>query len=241
MHSSNHAASEKAIVTGLALRVLSLFILTGATVLLQAQTDAADSQAPAVRHNSWSERAAMPTALKFATTGVIGADIYVVGGVTNTAVVAKNQVYNPVTNKWSTKAPLPLATFDAASAVVNNGLYVFGGSNDGVTVTDAVWAYNPATNKWSAKSPMPMARASAGATVENSIIYVIGGADGTNLFTTVESYNPATDTWDEEASLTVGKSEPSVGLAGTKIVAADGFSISGNTGDNEGYDASTNS
>ena len=63
MHSSNHAASEKAIVTGLALRVLSLFILTGATVLLQAQTDAADSQVPAVRHNSWSERAAMPTAL----------------------------------------------------------------------------------------------------------------------------------------------------------------------------------
>jgi len=74
VHSSNHAPSEKAIVTGLALRMQSLFILTGATVLLQAQTDAADSQVPAVRHNSWSERAAMPTALKFATTGVIGAD-----------------------------------------------------------------------------------------------------------------------------------------------------------------------
>ena len=74
MHSSNHAASEKAIVTGLALRMLSLFHSHRSNGSAQAQTDAADSQAPAVRHNSWSERAAMPTALKFATTGVIGAD-----------------------------------------------------------------------------------------------------------------------------------------------------------------------
>jgi hypothetical protein len=39
----------------------------------------------------------------------------------------------------------------------------------------------------------------------------------------------------------VGKSEPSVGTVGTTIVAADGYNGSEVTGDNEGYDVSTNS
>jgi len=89
---------------------------------------------------------------------------------------------------------------------------------------------------------MPTARASAAAAVENNIVYVIGGTDGRqNRLNTLESYNPATDTWKEEAPLIVGKSEPSVGLVGTTIVAADGFSASGDIGDNEGYNASSNS
>lgn len=238
--SSSNPANERAIVAELMLIVFSLFI-TGRSVLLQAQTGPADSQPPAVRHNSWGKGPAMPTAVKFPMTGVIGSDIYVVGGVTNTTVVAKNQVYDPVTNEWSGKAPLPQATCDAASAVVKNVLYVFGGSNDGVTVTNAVWAYNPTTNKWSARSSMPTPRASVGATVENNRIYVIGGTDGHIRFNTVESYDPGTDTWREEAPLAVGKSEPSVGLVETTIVAADGFSSSGDTGDNEGYNASVNS
>jgi N-acetylneuraminic acid mutarotase len=39
----------------------------------------------------------------------------------------------------------------------------------------------------------------------------------------------------------VGKSEPSVGTVGTTILAADGYNGSEVTGDNEGYDVSTNS
>lgn len=82
--------------------------------------------------------------------------------------------------------------------------------------------------------------------VENNIIYVVGGNSSSMLrLNTVESYNPATDTWKEEAPLLVGKSEASVGLVGNKtigftIVAADGCTSSGDTGDNEGYNATTN-
>jgi N-acetylneuraminic acid mutarotase len=43
----------------------------------------------------------------------------------------------------------------------------------------------------------------------------------------------------EEAPLIVGKSEPSVGLVGTTIMAADGFTASGDTGDNEGFNANS--
>jgi len=89
---------------------------------------------------------------------------------------------------------------------------------------------------------MPTARTSAAAAVDKNIIYVIGGySNSGGRLNTVESYNPATNTWTEESPLLVGKSEPSVGLVGSTIVAAGGYSTSEDTGDNEGYDVSTNS
>jgi N-acetylneuraminic acid mutarotase len=109
-------------------------------------------------------------------------------------------------------------------------------------VTNAVWAYNAQTDTWSAMAAMPTARSSTGAAVYNNIVYVIGGTDGFgNRLDNVESYNPATNTWTEEAPLLVGKSEPSVGLVGSTILAADGYTAGGISGDNEGYNVSSNS
>jgi hypothetical protein len=61
----------------------------------------------------------------------------------------------------------------------------------------------------------------------------------------VESYNPATDSWTEESPLLIAKEGASVGLMGTAltgftIVAADGYTNDFDSGDNEGYDAATN-
>jgi len=212
-------------------------VTTGSTTLTSTQTF--------IVHNSWSTGKALPTAVWLpGGVGVIGGQIYVVGGYSSSGYsvpVADNQIYNPVTNTWSSGAALPTGTSQAAAAVVNNVLYVIGGSNNGTTYTNAVWAFNPKTKTWSAKAAMPTARVDAGVAVENNIIYVVGGYSTTGgRLNTVESYNPATDKWTTEAPLLVGKSEPSVGMVGTTIVAADGFTASGDTGDNEGYNASTN-
>jgi len=234
-------------------------LLAGAAVQAAAQTATeVDGSAPTVVHNTWSSGTAMPLALEFTMAGVLTSkvggvltsQIYVVGGVTTSAVVANNQIYNPVAKTWSRAAAIPMPTFDGAVVVMKNVLYIFGGSNDGSTCTNAVWAYNPKTNSWSAKAAMPTSRCSAAASVENNIIYVIGGVTPPSMrLNTVESYNPATNTWTEEAPLLVGKSEASVGLVkvsvGGKIVqtiiAADGYTASGDTGDNEGYNATANS
>jgi hypothetical protein len=62
----------------LTLLVLTLFVFTAGTiVLLQGQTDPRDAQRSAVARNSWSKGAAMPKALKFVMTGVIGGKVYV--------------------------------------------------------------------------------------------------------------------------------------------------------------------
>ena len=194
-------------------------------------------------HDSWSSGAAMPVAMKFpAGSGLASGKIYMVGGITNTAILTNNQVYNPATNTWSTGAALPTPTWGGASAVVSNVLYVFGGyiGNSG-PATNAVWAYKPSTNTWTAKAAMPTARGSEVAVVKGTIIYVIGGNGPTNRLNTVESYNTATNAWTTEAPLLVGKSEPSAGLLGSTIVAAGGYTASMDTGDNEGYNPTTNS
>jgi uncharacterized repeat protein (TIGR03803 family) len=210
-------------------------VTTSSTTLSSAQTFTV--------HNSWGSGAVLPTALQGSATGVIGGKVYVVGGATNSAVVAINQIYNPATNKWTTGASMPTARFAAAGAVVNGILYVIGGNPNGSSQLSVVEAYDPKTNKWSTKSPMPTARDSIAAVIEDGIIYVIGGYNNSShRLATVESYNPVTDTWAELAPLAVAKSSPAAGLLGSTIVAAGGLTNAGSvTGDNEGYNAVSNS
>jgi N-acetylneuraminic acid mutarotase len=176
--------------------------------------------------------------------GTIKNQIHVVGGITNSQIVTDHQIYDPVANTWSTGPALPIQTFGAAVAVVGNVLYVFGGSVNNQNETDAVWAYNAQTNAWTSKKAMPTARVVATAAVDKNIIYVIGGYNYTfphGVLNIVESYDTKTDTWTEEAPLLVEKSESSVGLFGSTVVAAGGLTASGETGDNEGYSVSANS
>ena len=225
------------------MKTISLLVVV--SLLSACTASVALAQTPAVVHNKWTTGAPMPTATSTVAVGVIEGQIYVIGGGVLPATCLDNtQIYDPAANTWSAGAPLPVGTCNGASAAVVNGiLYVFGGGTATESVTNAVWAYNPQTDSWSSMSPMPTAKGCSGTAVENDIVYVVGGCgeNPQDRLTDVESYNPATDTWTEVAPLLVGKSQPSVGLVGTTIVAADGFTESGNTGDNEGYDATTNS
>ena len=194
---------------------------------------------PAVTHNYWTAGAPMPIAVTYQMTGVIAAKIYNVGG-HSTNVIGNNQIYNPATDAWTTGAPLPTPTLNAASAVVGTTLYIFGGSTSS-GITNEVWAYNSKTNAWTTKAAMPTARQGAVAVAENSIIYVIGGNDSSKTrLSTVESYDPATNDWATEAPLLVPKARSTNVLIGTTIVAAGGLTDTAVTGDNEGYNASTN-
>jgi N-acetylneuraminic acid mutarotase len=203
---------------------------------VQAQDETTGAEAPVVAHNTWSSGTPMPTARQGTCVGVVGENIYVIGGATSSAVLGNNEIYNTKTKVWTTGAPMPTPMWASASAVVNSVVYCIGGAVGGSDTQATVQAYNPATDSWSTKSPMPTSRNSITAAVEKGIIYVIGGfAFGPGRLTTVESYNPATDTWTEAAPLHVGKSWAAVGPLGATIVAAGGLTNSGVTGDNEGY------
>jgi N-acetylneuraminic acid mutarotase len=232
--------------------VMLVLILVGITIPAQGQisTSPDDGSPLTIVHNTWSSGAPMPTAvMDDQAVGVLKGQMYVVGGTSSTGIIANTQIYNPTTNTWSAGTSLPTTIAAASAAVVNSVLYVFGGTSDGVTATNAVWAYNPTTKTWTGKAAMPTARWATAAVVENKIVYVMGGAvngNGNGFVATVESYNPATNTWTEEAPMLVAKGQPAAGLIGTTlagftIVVADGV-INGSTatGDNEGYNATTN-
>ncbi len=227
----------------------TVFRLALVSILWTGMVSFAAGQIPEVTHNTWTSGAPMPTPVAFAGAAVLKDEVYVVGGnlgpgVNSNGFVADVQIYDPATNTWSSGVPYPTEVAFASAAVVKNILYVFGGTPDGMNPSNAVWAYNPKTKTWAAKAAMPTARWGTAAVIEKDIVYVIGGsinASGNGNIDTVESYNPATNTWTEESPLLVAKAAVAAGLSGTTIVVADGGTNGGGTtGDNEGYDAATN-
>jgi uncharacterized repeat protein (TIGR03803 family) len=212
-------------------------VTTGSTTLTSTQTYTV--------HNSWASGAAMPTARFGAFTGAVGANVYVIGGGTNSsyAVTGVNEIYNTTTNKWTTGAADPTPRELGASAVVNGILYVIGGTPGGSGPLNLVEAYDPASNTWTTKSSMPVAMNSMPAVVDGDTIYVIGGYDPNTQtwYDTVQAYDTTTDTWTTEQPLPAATSWEAVGLLGTTIVAADGQTNNGQpTGDTEGYNPTTN-
>jgi uncharacterized protein (TIGR03437 family) len=213
------------------------------SALLWLSTHAARAQTPvSVTPNSWSLGTPMPTARQDTFTGVIGGNIYVIGGESNTAFLTVNEIYNTVTNSWSTGASMPTARSTGASAVVNGIFYAIGGQTPSGALS-IVEAYDPASNTWSTKASMPAAEDSMFAIVDNGIIYVIGGySPVSGRLATVFSYDPTSNVWSSSASLKIGKSSSALGVIGGMIVSAGGLTQnSGVTTDNEGYSVANNS
>jgi large repetitive protein len=225
--------------------VVTLFLVAAtATGLAQAPATPDGSASSSVTHNIWTIGATMPVAAQNAMAAALGDKIYVVGGMGQKGGFLTNtQIYDPATNTWLAEGKaLPEGTDGAAVAVVNGILYIIGGYTAS-GFTGNVYSYNPTKNLWTkGRNPMPTPRNNAGTAVEDNIIYVIGGNGSSQLrLDVVESYNPATEDWDTSlAPLLNGKSEPSVGRIGTTIVAADGFTVDGDTGDNESYSVADN-
>ena len=236
------------------LTLITLLFLVGIVVLpglgptyaeeAPDQTSLADT-APAINHNTWTSGAAMPTARYAVATGVIGTNVYVVGGASNNSVLNVNEIYNTKTNTWTTGASMPTARLIPAAAVVNNILYVIGGCDAGcatgggaMTVNEA---YDPASDTWSTKAPLPTPTDSFYGVAVKGIIYVIGGyVPGSGRVATVFAYDPVADAWSTKAPMKVGKSTPAPGLLGTTVMAAGGLGNGGVVTDNESYNAVAN-
>ena len=212
-------------------------ILTAAMLLLWGLSTRAQTLTP----NSWSIGASMPTARQGPFTGAIGTKVYVVGGLSNTSILAVNEIYDTAANTWSTGTPMPTPRYLGASAVVNNILYAIGGANNGALTV--VEAYDPSANTWSTKAPVPFPTNGSTAVVENGLIYLVGGFNAASGdLTTALSYNPATNAWTTEASLKLAKSNSAAALLGSAIVSAGGLTNpSVTTSDTEGYNPATNS
>ena len=67
----------------------------------------------------------MPTRRALPSAGVVGGEIYVIGGQGSPTSIV--EAYNPVTDTWTQKADMPTARSHSGAAAVNGLIYVIGG------------------------------------------------------------------------------------------------------------------
>jgi hypothetical protein len=98
--------------------------------------------------------------------GVLGTDIYVVGG---RGPLNTCQVYNTITDSWKTIANYPYSTSYTAVVSHNNKVYVLGGSGS----SNKMLMYDPTTDSWSVLADIPFSNSYGGEAVvfNNKIIY----------------------------------------------------------------------
>ncbi|KAH8656590.1 putative kelch domain-containing protein 8B [Tricladium varicosporioides] len=85
-----------------------------------------------IKRNCWSEKlATMPTARGGCSSGVIGTQIFTVGGEgdkeTDSGVFPHNEAYDTRTNTWKTYAPMDLPRHGTAGVAIENRIYIPGG------------------------------------------------------------------------------------------------------------------
>ena len=181
--------------------------------------------------NSWSTKAAMPTARYGLSAAAVGGKLYAVGG-NNVSNLNTNEEYDPAANTWSTKAAMPAVRRELASAVVGGKLYALGGTNGADLNTNE--EYDPTANTWSAKAAMPTARYGLSAAALGGKLYAVGGYNGSNLNTN-EEYDPAANTWSTKAAMPAVRYSLSAAALGGKLYALGGYS-GGDKNTNYEYD-----
>jgi N-acetylneuraminic acid mutarotase len=80
--------------------------------------------------NTWTTKAATPTARTALAAGVLGGRLYALGGYERRIILNKTRAYTPATNTWIGKPSMPTARYSLAAVAVGRILYAIGGCCD---------------------------------------------------------------------------------------------------------------
>lgn len=179
--------------------------------------------------DSWKTLTPMPTARSWATSAVIGDEIYVFGGAENgntsgTTHRALSVVksYNTLTDTWTTRQAMPNKSVGLTSANIDGKIYLFGGS-DYSQSSGSVNEYDPETDTWQFKLSMQGIN-SMGTTVVNGKVYILGGAyNVSSSFTNeVKVYDPISNTLSPFKNSTFSRNQTVSASIGNNIYIIGG-------------------
>ncbi len=192
----------------------------------------------------WTTKNPLPMGIHHAGIGVVGTELYVIGGFTKSFLsvwgpTAAVYQYNRETDTWLERATMP--TMRGALAVAQiGGKFLAIGGYDGAGNSAAVEEYDPATNTWTARAALPTPRDHLAAATVGERVYAIGGRlnrdYGHNLAIT-EAYDPARDRWTRVADLPTARSGITAGVIDGTIYVLGGESPEGTYPTNEAYAA----
>lgn len=170
---------------------------------------------------AWESKAPMPTARSEVGTALLGAKIYVVGGLNGFAQTLNNiEEYDIAKDTWKKLPGLPEAVNHTMVAANSDTLYVFGGFAPlalqfklrGKLISkfrpiSSVYAFDFTENKWARKSNLPIPQGAGAAVAFGDKIYLFGGltgiegVDGNKTF----AYDPKTDSYEEKAPMSIAR------------------------------------
>lgn len=138
----------------------------------------------------WTQKAALPFAVRNTPAQIHGGKLYVFGGVgANGQPQPQVQIYDPVLNQWSLGASMPAAAFPGsaffgflASVVSGDQAYVFSqphNQNDLDAVLDEMFVYDFANDSWTMQGlagflPLDQISLVSGAALIDNRVYFMG-------------------------------------------------------------------
>jgi N-acetylneuraminic acid mutarotase len=165
------------------------------------------------RMQAWSEVASVPAERDNAGACVLGSDIYIFGGKSESgAPTSTTYRFNTETNEWATLAPMSEATSQDSVSVLDGLIYVMGGLDSDENFISSIHRFDPLGNLWTAVESMSVARTSLGSFVLGGIIYAVGGVDGEGRkLSLMERYSVASDSWSEVVGGELGAARSAFG------------------------------
>jgi N-acetylneuraminic acid mutarotase len=193
----------------------------------------------------WTAKSPMPVGLHHVGIGVVGGQLYVIGGYKQSAMsvwgpVATVYRYDPVSDLWSERAPMPTAR-GALSVTMHEGkLYAIGGY-EGKANSGATEVYDPVANTWTSRAPLPTPRDHLAAATAGGKVYAIGGrlkGDYHRNLSVMEVYDSASNKWNRALDLPTARSGITAAETGGRIYVFGGEGTDGTFSENESYDPS---
>jgi len=198
-----------------------------------ARVDAYD-----VETDAWTALEDMPVALTHANAAVVGAKLYVLGGLAGVDFAGSGAAFVYENDAWSELAPLPVGAERGASGVAVDGtrIVLAGGSAGSVTLS-SVLSFETTTGEWSALPDLPSPRSHPVAASVGGTIVVIGGlsqVDGTGPL--AETLVLEGDTWTPRAPMPTARGGCASGILAGRFICAGGETATSVVAATEAYD-----
>ena len=169
-----------------------------------------------------------------------GAGVYVFGGNSNNAPIARGFRLAPGASAWREIAAMPGPRSQAAAVARGSSVYVVGGY-DGQRLVAPSYAYDASADRWRQVASIPTTRDHLAAAMIAGRICAVGGRKlslATNL-ATLECYDVGADRWETMPAAPTARGGVGAAAIGDRLVLVGGEQPSGTYREVELFDSAT--
>ena len=177
-----------------------------------------------------------------ATSGQVGADVWIFGGYTDWGATGLVERYNLASNYaiMDSRWMMPTPAYNSGGAAIGTKIYVVGGY-DGASYLDTLQIFDTTTHTWGNGKDAPSVLYGPAVVAYGGKLYAFGGGGG-GTSTSAYAYDPGTDAWTTLANMPQGTIYAAAAPIGTtgKILVMGGGNWGGEQSVVQQYDVAAN-